>query len=112
MFFRKEDHIYNILVKNLGKVKGGKVFLEWTSQSEFSDNLVTFNDRRVYAQKGQYRQFLQIEYKKTWNNRDQAGTSYYHYIRKQWASRVAILFSYDADLNIMFNIYRQEIPLA
>ena len=100
------------MVKNLGKDQGGKIYEKWISDSNFLKNLATFNDRRSYAQEGRYRQFLQNVYKETWSNREQTGTSYYNYIRKKWASRVAILFSYDADLNIMFNIYRPEIPLA
>lgn len=60
-----------------------------------------------------YRQFLENIYTETWKNRNKDAIKYYRFVTgKKWASNVAILFSYNADINIMFSVYRTEIPLA
>ncbi|MFX0037552.1 MAG: hypothetical protein ACFE9I_18170 [Candidatus Hermodarchaeota archaeon] len=116
----KPIDVFNTLVKNLGTEKGNEIYKSWTSGptklTQFLKSLAEFNDRRVtYAlsnDPNKFRQFLEDVYTETWNNRNKDAINYYHFIRKSWVSNVAILFSYDADINIMNSIYRIGIPIV
>ena len=105
--------VLDTLIKNIGYEKGSEVYQSWTSNptklKDFLQNLGTFNDRRTYAlssDPNKYCNFLKNEYKETWKNRNKNAIQYYYFIRKNWASKAAILFSYDADIDVMSSIYR------
>ncbi|MHA2197832.1 MAG: hypothetical protein ACXABO_19780 [Promethearchaeota archaeon] len=116
----KPEDVLNTLIKNLGKQKGTEMYQSWTSSptdlKEFMENLDTFNDRRFYGiskNPRKYHNFLEDVYKETWNKRNAEAMNYYSFIvNKERFTNKAILFSYDADLNIMYSIYREEIPIA
>ena len=118
----KSEDVFNTLIKNLGKEAGSKIYQKWTltpsKLKDFLKNLDTFNTRKLFMQRSgninRPRQFLKSFYSETWKNRNQDAIQYYQHITypKRWASKSAILFSYDADIDIMFSIYRlaSQIP--
>lgn len=59
----KEEHMKKVLHENLGEVTGEKVLEKWKNQDDFKKSLDLFNDRRLSAFNGDYKQFLIDDYK-------------------------------------------------
>lgn len=116
----KPTDVLNTLIENLGDKKGSEVYLSWTIGSKFTEfkrNLDKFNDRRLFMQStksNQHRQFLKSFYTETWKNRNQDAIQYYNSIirPKSWRNLAAVLFSYDVDKDIMYDLYRFATPIV
>jgi len=63
----KEDHMREVLYKNFGEIEGEKILKKWKGQGQFADNLRQFNDRRLDAFKGDYKNFLKNIYRNAYS---------------------------------------------
>jgi len=63
----KEEHMRKVLYKNFGEVAGEKVLEKWEKQGDFMKSLGAFNDRRLKAFNGDYKQFLIDDYKNAYS---------------------------------------------
>jgi len=84
------------------------IYTKWTSEKDFNVYLKEFNERRIFAQRGEYNPFLTQRYPETWKNR---GLNAEQYISRQ-KSKYAIFFSYQADKDILFNIFPSRIRIS
>ncbi|MBA7520556.1 hypothetical protein ES705_12652 [subsurface metagenome] len=98
----KKSHIKEVLIKNLGLDKGMEIFYKWTENKDFKNNLKSFNKRRTYALKGDYKAFLTENYQETWKNRKQNA---YMFISKQL--KYSVFFSYKTDFDLLYKIFPQ-----
>lgn len=70
-----EKHIRAILYKNFGEVEGEKILEKWKGISGFTKRLNKFNDRRLDAFNGKYKQFSGRDY-------GNAYSAYYNKVKK------------------------------
>lgn len=92
----KEEHMQEVLYKNFGEIEGEKVLEKWKSQDDFILSVRIFNDRRLDAFKGDYKNFLKNQY----NN---AYSAYYNKVRDITFTRILATHS---NLDFLSTIYR------
>lgn len=91
----KEDHIREELYKNFGEVEGEKILEKWKGQSDFSNSLKLFNNRRLRAFNGEYKQFLSQNY----------GNAYSAYFNKVNKITFTNILATQSNLDFLSGVY-------